>query len=874
MASFKRCLPACFLLAVVPACKDDLCQSQPPAMEVTITLGDKFKDTKIKTLHINVTAGTFHRIWSFQITDELSDGETSLAVALNPAEASGFDATVLVRAMNAKKEEVARGQKTFPGSGDACNFFDLVLGTPALDGGGGDAGDGGVDLGADAGDSGPDISDVGLDRSPDQKKPDMLPDATPPDLCPSGDFAGSKKTCTKDTDCDDKLACTVDICGGCVCYNVVQVGRCLVGGACHTAGEINSKDTCRRCEPSSSPTSWTLFSAPGCVTTLAGDGINGLIDGPAASSRFNEPFGVATYKNGSVHVADHYNNKLRVIDKVGDVKTVSNFYLPDGVDLDDNGIIYLADSIYHQITTFDGGMLKDIAGKLWVPGQDNGPAASATFNGPTDIAVDRTGKVYVADTGNHLIRLIDNGIVSTLAGSGKAGSNDGKGTAATFKYPHGVALDNKGTVYVADRGNHVIRKIQIKDGEVSTLAGTLGKGAGYNDSTTAAAALFYKPTGVAVDNTGKVYVADNGNHLIRMIDTRKNNEVSTRAGMYKLPGHADGEFLSARFNTPRRLAVDAFGMVQVADRLNHKVRTIHTWGYWVVIKAGTFTMGSPPGEPGRDTDEIPHEVTLTNNFEILATEVTHDQFFAVMGYEPWYFKYCGGTCPVENVSWHEAVAFCNALSTKAGQAQCYIDQGSGNGCTKDLDCATDESCSNAICVKYDVSSAYPGNKIYSCPGYRLPTEAEWEYAYRAGTTTAFYSGTINGKLCSSVNVKDPNADKIGFYCANSSVTYAGCQKPSFGGCIGPHPVGSKQANTWDLYDMAGNVSEWCHDQYQLKLVAATDPVGVGTKGRVTRGGPYWYFSKSLRAADRNIGKADVRHMGLGFRCARSIIKSP
>ena len=245
-------------------------------------------------------------------------------------------------------------------------------------------------------------------------------------------------------------------------------------------------------------------------------------------------------------------------------------------------------------------------------------------------------------------------------------------------------------------------------------------------------------------------------------------------------------------------------------------------------------MGSPSSEKCRYSNEGQHQVTLTHKFEMMTTEVTQGQFTSLMGYSPSYFTSCGGTCPVEQVSWYEAAAYANALSTKMGKTACYACTGSG----------ASVSCNEA--------TAYAGAKIYTCPGYRLPTEAEWEYAYRAGSSTAFYNGGITS--CSSV---DPNLDKIGWYGENSSNK--------------THSVGQKTANAWGLYDMAGNVWEWCHDWYgTYPTSSVTDPVGTSGSYRVGRGGSWYYYAYDARAANRFVGSPGNRAFSLGFRLARSV----
>lgn len=247
-------------------------------------------------------------------------------------------------------------------------------------------------------------------------------------------------------------------------------------------------------------------------------------------------------------------------------------------------------------------------------------------------------------------------------------------------------------------------------------------------------------------------------------------------------------------------------------------------------------MGSPPSELCRDDDEELHHVTLTHGFLMQTTEVTRGQFQRVLGYDPSQVAACGESCPVETVSWHEAAAYCNALSAKKGLGQCYSCTGSGSGV----------SCSEA--------TSYSGQKVYDCPGYRLPTEAEWEYAYRAGTTTAYYNGANDPSGCTSTDAK---ADAIGYY-------------GNLGGTT--HPVSQKQKNGWDLADMAGNVWEWCHDWHTESLgsSAVTDAFGAASGDtRELRGGSFYDSPRNLRAASRNHYAPKTRHNGIGFRCGRT-----
>ena len=266
-------------------------------------------------------------------------------------------------------------------------------------------------------------------------------------------------------------------------------------------------------------------------------------------------------------------------------------------------------------------------------------------------------------------------------------------------------------------------------------------------------------------------------------------------------------------------------------------------GTWVTVKVSTFSMGAAPGEPcGVPDEERQHQVTLTRNFSIMTTEVTQGQFTQVMGYNGSYFKTCGDNCPVDSVSHHEAAQYCNELSKRKGLTPCYSCTGKRN---------------SADCF---VASAF--KTIYDCPGYRLPTEAEWEFAYRAGTKTAYYSGSADKDKCSVCTSRDANANKIGWYCANINTS-----------AKSPQPVGGKAGNKLGLYDMAGNLYEWTADGYieDLGTAAVTDPYhDSNTAKGVIKGGCWEHRAHRMRAASRSTCTPKYGTMLIGFRPVRTL----
>jgi sugar lactone lactonase YvrE len=318
----------------------------------------------------------------------------------------------------------------------------------------------------------------------------------------------------------------------------------------------------------------------GTVITFAGSTQAGFADGIGSAARFSQPFGVAVDASGNVYVADYFNDRIRKITVSGLVSTfagtgvrgyldgdatVAQFSGPYGVAVDSLGNVYVADSQNHCIRKItQAGTVTTLAGST--NGYQEGVGTAAQFSFPYDVSVDDAGNLYVADVGNQRIRKITTtGLVTTFAG-GSYGSSDGVGTSAQFKNPFSVAVDFSGNVFVADIFNHRIRKIS-PSGLVTTFAGS---SSGYADGN-GSAAQFQSPTGVAVDAAGNVFVADQGNNRIRKISI--NGDVTLYAG-HAIGGYLDGSASSAKFNQPKSIAVDLAGNVYVGDQNNHCIRKI------------------------------------------------------------------------------------------------------------------------------------------------------------------------------------------------------------------------------------------------------------------------------------------------------------
>lgn len=272
--------------------------------------------------------------------------------------------------------------------------------------------------------------------------------------------------------------------------------------------------------------------------------------------------------------------------------TAARFLGPRGIAADGTGTLYVADTENFTIRKITpGGAVTTIAGAPRERGFADGTGSAARFQNPVGIAVDASGNVFVADMSNHSIRKVaPSGTVTTVAGNGQPGSDDGTGAAARFVTPEGVAVDRAGNLYVSDTGNFTIRKITVA-GVVTTVAGAPGQG-GSTDGP-ASQARFLAPRGLAVDSSGNVLIADSSNTIRKLIPDEliPGGVVVTFSGLAGAIGAADGLGANASFNRPQDVAVDGAGNIYVADTGNHRIRKITSAG--IVSTVPSEPIASP-----------------------------------------------------------------------------------------------------------------------------------------------------------------------------------------------------------------------------------------------------------------------------------------
>jgi sugar lactone lactonase YvrE len=316
------------------------------------------------------------------------------------------------------------------------------------------------------------------------------------------------------------------------------------------------------------------------VTTLAGHPlVSGASNGPVATALFSDPAGLVADAAGNLFIADSQNHVVR---KIG-----------------------------------TNGLVVTFAGQAGTPGSIDGTGSQARFDTPTGIAIATNGHFYISDTGNHTVRrMTASGAVTTAAGwAGQSGFTNGWKTGARFNSPLGLAVAVDGTIFVADSGNHLVRTI-APDGTVTTVAGRAESwgsqdGAGEN-------ARFNGPLGIAIDSQGDLFLSDANNHTIRRIT--RTGVVTTWAGTPGVDGFVDGDRLHARFSKPAELAFDKHGSLFVADSFNHVIRKISRAGKVSTVTGIAGAEGSTDGNNGQAQMFNPYGLAVHSDGSLIVAD--------------------------------------------------------------------------------------------------------------------------------------------------------------------------------------------------------------------------------------------------------------
>ncbi|MBS1874187.1 MAG: SMP-30/gluconolactonase/LRE family protein [Acidobacteria bacterium] len=349
----------------------------------------------------------------------------------------------------------------------------------------------------------------------------------------------------------------------------------------------------------------------GSIYTVAGVGSPGFTgDGGSASlASVRAPAGVAADGLGNVFIADTGNHRIRKIASNGVISTIAGgasagfagdngpasaalLNGPTSISVDLSGAVYFADSGNHRIRRISPqGVIATVAGSDPAAG-DGGPSAKALLFQPSGVAFDSSGNLYIADTSNHRVRRVaTDGTITTAAGNGVAGYSGDNAYAnrAQLSSPDGLAFDSAGNLYIADSGNHVVRRITA--GIISTYAGS-GTPGNTGDGGMATLATFYQPNAVAVDRAGNVYIVDSGNNRIRVVD-RAGNIGPFAGDANGTPGYAGDNQPAryARFDYPRGIAIDASNNVYIADYFNNRIRRVEAGTLNITTYAGTGASG-------------------------------------------------------------------------------------------------------------------------------------------------------------------------------------------------------------------------------------------------------------------------------------------
>lgn len=424
--------------------------------------------------------------------------------------------------------------------------------------------------------------------------------------------------------CDDGNPCTADACSeqtGLCGHESLSSGACDDGNAC-TTGEACSAGMC------------VVGLVAANVATVAGSGVAGGQDGPGSSASFKEPYGIARLPDGSMAVSNLTAHTVRLVMADGTVST--------------------------------------LAGVYGVPGNADGPSGTAMFTQPAGLAAGKSGEVYVADYANHRIRKIAGGVVTTVAGTTQ-GFKDGAGAVAQFNNPTDVEMDAKGQLWVADQGNHCIRRI-APDGTVVTVAGTGGQG--YQDGP-ALSAKFNGACRLAIAPDGTVYIGDCANAMIRKLSA-DGSSVATVAG--SVSGYLDGVGTAAKFTAISGLTLVGSTLI-VADRQNNRLRAIGPDGT-VTTVAGSGAVSYVDGAPTSAAFATPWGLATAVDGSVWIADAGNTRIRKL--------TFTTATCNDGNV--------CTSDSCAANVCT-FTNLDAGTACQDGTECTTDDVCTGGgACV--------------------------------------------------------------------------------------------------------------------------------------------------------------------------------